>query len=95
VRLSTEHGLKTKKKMDNQLDFEEAERLGGLFFTENEIAIILTEHPENWQTASLRGRLLQDAKIRKMVIEQATQGSNEAQKLVEQWKMKIAIEAAK
>ena len=73
----------------------EAERLGGLFFTENEIYIILTESPEDLRTAILKGRLIQDAKIRTMVISQAVGGSDQAQKLVEKWKMEIAIEAAK
>lgn len=76
-------------------DLMEAERLGGLFFTENEIYIILTETPEDLRTSILKGRLLKDAEIRSMVITQAIGGSDQAQKLVEKWKMEIAIEAAK
>lgn len=76
-------------------DLMEAERLGGLFFTENEIYIILTESPEDLRTSILKGRLLADADIRHVVISQAKGGSDQAQKLVEKWKMEIAIEAAK
>jgi hypothetical protein len=77
------------------IDLMEAEELGGLFFTEDEILMILTESPEDYRTAILKGRLQKDADIRKMVIEQAIAGSDQAQKQVELWKMKIAIEAAK
>ena len=73
----------------------EAEELGWLFFTEDEILVILTESPESYQTAILKGRLQKDAAIRKMVVEQAIAGSDQAQKQVELWKMRIAIEAAR
>lgn len=76
-------------------DLMEAERLGGLFFTESEIYIILTESPEDLRTTILKGRLMKDAQMREIVITQAIGGSDQAQKLVEKWKMEIAIEAAK
>ena len=78
-----------------EIDLIEAEYLGELFFTEDEILVILTESPEDYRTSILKGRLRKDAEIRKMVVSQAIAGSDQAQKQVELWKMRIAIEAAK
>lgn len=77
------------------IDLSEAEELGGLFFTEAEIVIILTESLEDFRTCILKGRLMKDADIRRIVIDQAIAGSDQAQKLVETWKMRIALEEAR
>lgn len=77
-----------------EIDLIEAEELAGLFFTSEEILVILTESPEDFQTAVLKGRLQADATIRRQVIEQAKGGSSEAQKLVEKWKLSIVMTEA-
>jgi glycyl-tRNA synthetase beta subunit len=76
------------------IDLIEAEEFAKLFFTEEEIIIILTESPEDYRTAIRKGRLISDATIRKKVVSQAGEGIAEAQKLVEKWKMEIAIREA-
>lgn len=77
-----------------EIDLIEAEELAGLFFTSEEILVILTESPEDFQTAVLKGRLQADATIRRQVIEQAKGGSSEAQKIVEKWKLSITMTEA-
>lgn len=77
------------------IDLIEAENFGGLFFTEAEIKIILTESPDDFRTSVLKGRLVQEALIRQVVVDQAKGGSDQAQKLIETWKAKIALEAAR
>lgn len=76
------------------LDPIEAEELGGLFFTENEIRVILTENPDDFRTCVLKGRLVADAGIRREVVRQATLGIAEAVKQVEKWKERIVLIAA-
>ena len=74
---------------------QEAEELGKLFFTPREIKIILFPPTEaNIDIAILRGQLISDAEIRKVIIQQAKAGSAEAQKIVEQWKIRISQEKA-
>lgn len=82
-------------KKEEYIDLMEAEFFGALFFTEAEIAIILTESPQDFRTSVLKGRLQKDAEIRKIVIAQAELGSDQAQKLIETWKMRIALEEAR
>ncbi|MDI9870572.1 hypothetical protein [Flectobacillus roseus] len=73
----------------------EAEELGKLFFTPKEIKVILFPPAEgNIDIAILRGQLISDAEIRKVIIQQAKAGSAEAQKIVEQWKIRISQERA-
>ena len=67
----------------------EAEELGKLFFTEDEIEIILSGEVKDVKTAIKKGQLISDAELRKTVVQQAKSGSGEAQKMVESWKSTI------
>lgn len=66
-------------------DFLEIEALGSLFFTWEEIKVIINTNPVSAKDAALKGRLQKEAEYRKVVILQALNGSGEAQKLVERW----------
>lgn len=70
--------------MDSNI-LKQAEELGNLLFTQEEIKIILNTSPTTIQTAILKGQLTTEAEVRKTVIQQAKGGSGEAQKLVEKW----------
>lgn len=66
-------------------EFLEIESLGSLFFTWDEIKLIINTIPKSGKDAALKGRLIKEAEYRKVVILQALNGSGEAQKLVERW----------
>ena len=69
--------------------YNDAEELGKLLFTLDEIKIILNTNPTSLETAILKGQLTTEAEVRKTVIAQAKGGSGEAQKLVEKWVKRI------
>jgi hypothetical protein len=75
--------------MDAKL--EQAEQYGALLFTEEEVEIILTKEPNTVKNAILKGQLITEATIRQVVIEQAKNGSSEAQKIVMKWQQKINL----
>lgn len=68
------------------------EDLGGLFFTEEEVRLIMDTEVTDFETSVMRGQLTAQAKIRQMVILQAGAGSGEAQKLVEKWIQRIRLD---
>lgn len=80
--------------MQAQTTLSEAEELGSLFFTKEEIEIILSIEPTNLHNAILKGQLKSDAEIRKVVIQQAKSGSGEAQRLVQSWVSRIRFQNA-
>ncbi|GAB2648601.1 hypothetical protein GCM10027035_47940 [Emticicia sediminis] len=73
------------------MNLEEAEEYGALLFTEKEVKLILTKEPNTVENAILKGQLLTEATIRKVIIEQAKNGSSEAQKIVLKWQNAIKI----
>ena len=73
-------------------NLNDATELGALLFSEHEIKIILTAEPTDLKTAILKGQLMTEAEVRKIVIQQAKSGSGEAQKLVEKWTQRIKIQ---
>lgn len=73
-------------------NLEQAEQYGALLFTEKEIEIILTKEPNTVKNAILKGQLITEATIRQVVIEQAKNGSSEAQKIVMKWQQKINLQ---
>lgn len=73
------------------MNLNEATELGALLFTQDEIQTIMTATPSDLPTAILKGQLLTQAEIRRVVIAQAKAGSGEAQKLVEKWLLKLKI----
>jgi len=80
----------------NEDKLKEVEELGGLFFSEDEIRLIVGESQENnFHTALQRGRLKAEAKIRKSVIQLAQSGSGPAQtealKMIEKMKIESLI----
>lgn len=72
-------------------NLEQAEQYGALLFTEEEVEIILTKEPNTVKNAILKGQLITEATIRQVVIEQAKNGSSEAQKIVMKWQQKINL----
>lgn len=72
-------------------NLEEAEKYGALLFTEDEIKLILTQEPTTTQNAILKGQLMTEAEMRTVVIQQAKNGSSEAQKIVIKWLQRIKI----
>lgn len=73
------------------MNLEAAEEYGALLFTEKEVKLILTKEPNTVENAILKGQLLTEATIRKVIIEQAKNGSSEAQKIVLKWQNAIKI----
>ncbi len=73
------------------MNLEAAEEYGALLFTEKEVKLILTKEPNTVENAILKGQLLTEATIRKVIIEQAKNGSSEAQKIVLKWQNQIKI----
>ncbi len=71
---------------------QEAEDLGSLFFTRKEIELILMIEPNTVQNAILKGQLLAEAEVRKVVVQQAKSGSGEAQRIVQSWVSRIRFE---
>lgn len=70
---------------DQEQQFEHMltpEGLGSLFFTEKEINYILNESPTEFEDQVIKGQLLSEAKVRKVILDQALLGSSEAQKMV-------------
>lgn len=78
--------------MQQQTDLEQGEELGKLFFTRKEIELILSIEPTNLQNAILKGQLLADAEIRKVIVQQAKGGSGEAQRIIQEWMSRIRFE---
>jgi hypothetical protein len=72
-------------------NLEQAEQYGALLFTEQEVELILTKEPNTVKNAILKGQLITEATIRQVVIEQAKNGSSEAQKIVMKWQQKINL----
>lgn len=77
-----------------EADLKEWERLGGLFFRQSEIEIMMNQNPNTPELAIKQGRFRAMIEIRETIIEQATQGSDAAQKMIEKWIKEIAIEEA-
>ncbi len=73
------------------MNLEAAEEYGALLFTEKEVKLILTKEPNTVENAILKGQLLTEATIRKVIIEQAKNGSSEAPKIVLKWQNQIKI----
>jgi len=73
------------------MNLEAAEEYGALLFTEKEVKLILAKEPNTVENAILKGQLLTEATIRKVIIEQAKNGSSEAQKIVLKWQNQIKI----
>ncbi|MER0442700.1 hypothetical protein [Emticicia sp. W12TSBA100-4] len=73
------------------MNLEEAEEYGALLFTEKEVKLILTKEANTVENAILKGQLLTEATIRKVIIEQAKNGSSEAQKIVLKWQNAIKV----
>lgn len=73
------------------VNLEAAEQYGTLLFTEEEVKLILTKEPNTIENAILKGQLMTEATVRKVIIEQAKNGSSEAQKIVLKWQQKINI----
>lgn len=73
------------------MNLEAAEEYGALLFTEKEVKLILTKEPNTVENAILKGQLLTEATIRKVIIEQAKNGSSEAQKIVLKWQNAIKV----
>lgn len=73
------------------MNLEAAEEYGALLFTEKEVKLILSKEPNTVENAILKGQLLTEATIRKVIIEQAKNGSSEAQKIVLKWQNQIKI----
>lgn len=78
--------------MRPQPELQQAEELGKLFFTQSEIELILTIEPTTLKNAILKGQLLADAEIRKVIVQQAKGGSGEAQRIVQEWMSRIRFE---
>lgn len=78
--------------MLQQNKLEEGEELGKLLFTRKEIELILSIEPTTLQNAILKGQLLADAEIRKVIVQQAKGGSGEAQRIVQAWTSRIRFE---
>lgn len=78
--------------MQQQTELEQAEELGKLFFTGKEIELILSIEPVTLKNAILKGQLLADAEIRKVIVQQAKGGSGEAQRIVQEWMSRIRFE---
>lgn len=69
-----------------QVDTTQVEELAGCFFSKNEVCLILdlpeeTRYKPKFKRAFDKGRLQQDAKIRKSILKMASQGSSPAQNL--------------
>ena len=64
------------------MDLEKVEELAKLFFTEEQIELILKSDSEieDFDTAFKKGRLLSEYEVRKTIFKMATQGSSPAQK---------------
>ena len=77
------------------MDLTQATELGALLFTNREIEIIINASPTDLKMAIVKGQLLTEAEVRKVVIDQAKAGSGEAQKLVQKWLTKIKMEQNK
>lgn len=71
---------------------EQAEELGKLFFTRKEIQLILFIEPTTLENAILKGQLIADAEIRKVIVQQAKGGSGEAQRIIQEWMSRIRFE---
>ena len=78
--------------MQQQTELEQAEELGKLFFTGKEIELILSIEPVTLKNAILKGQLLADAEIRKVIVQQAKGGSGEAQRIIQEWMSRIRFE---
>ena len=78
--------------MQQQAELEQAEELGKLFFTGKEIELILSIEPVTLKNAILKGQLLADAEIRKVIVQQAKGGSGEAQRIIQEWMSRIRFE---
>ena len=90
----------------NPAELKDLEEFASLFFSTPELAILLQQplsylkaemqNPDSPVAAAIqRGRLLQEAKIRKSIIDLATQGSSPAQaivlKLIQEFKISEAL----
>ena len=78
--------------MQQQTELEQAEELGKLFFTGKEIELIISIEPVTLKNAILKGQLLADAEIRKVIVQQAKGGSGEAQRIIQEWMSRIRFE---
>jgi len=83
---------------ENSTRLNEVERLAGLMFNVFEVGLITgleeATHGDEFQKAMLRGRLKQEAEVRKSVFELATSGSAPAQTLAVQLINQARVEAA-
>jgi hypothetical protein len=69
------------------------EDLGALFFSEEQVALILCAMPDSFSKRVLKGQLTSAAKVRQMIVAQAIGGSSEAQKIIEKWILKINLDS--